>query len=132
MGAPAGNTNATKNKVWRDAIRRQVAQFKDKDRGIKMGQVLNAIAKKVFDMGLDGDEFAIREIGNRLDGKPVQVQEIEVGITALMVIETYRARLGNDDTVRQMLKAAGADNLLPVLEQLIIERPKAITYEETA
>ena len=132
MGAPAGNTNATKNKVWSDAIRRQVAQFKDKDRGIKMGQVLNAIAKKVFDMGLDGDEFAIREIGNRLDGKPVQVQEIEVGITALMVIETYRARLGNDDTVREMLRAAGADNLLPVLEQLIIERPKAITYEETA
>lgn len=132
MGAPTGNTNAIKNKVWRDAIRRQVAQYEDKERDIKAGQVLNAMAKKLFDKGLEADEFAIREIGNRLDGKPVQVQEIEVDITARWVVGIYRARLDNDDTVREMLKAAGADNLLPVLEQLIIEQPKAITYEQTA
>jgi len=124
-----GNQNARRGRECRDALRRVLAQYKDKDAGIKMGQALYAIYKKLVGMALDGDEFAIREIGNRIDGKPVQVQEIYQEINASWVIATFRAKLGDDEKTRDMLKAAGAENLLPVLDQLIIEQPKVIEHE---
>ena len=128
-GAPLGNTNASGGRECRDALRKVLAQYKDKDAGIKMGQALYTIYRKLVDMALDGDEFAIREIGNRIDGKPVQVQEIYQEINASWVIATFRAKLGDDGRTREMLKAAGAENLLPVLDQLILEQPKVITHE---
>ncbi|KKN64908.1 hypothetical protein LCGC14_0486670, partial [marine sediment metagenome] len=42
-------------------------------------------------------------------------------INARWVIESYRARLPDDETVRRVLIAANANHLIPILEQLMIE-----------
>lgn len=64
MGAPTGNKNAVKNKPWEEALRR--ALLADN------GQKLRTIAERVIAKAEEGDMAAIREIGDRLDGKPTQ------------------------------------------------------------
>lgn len=66
-GAPEGNQNGRKGKVWADAIRRAVV---DKDQ-----KTLNKLAKKLVEKGAEGDLASLKEIGDRLDGKPVQAIE---------------------------------------------------------
>ena len=63
-GAPLGNQNAVKNKPWREAV----------DRALKAGdgQKLRAIADKLIDLAAAGDIQAIKELGDRLDGKAAQ------------------------------------------------------------
>jgi hypothetical protein len=63
MAAPIGNNNATKNKYWSDALRKHITQNP---------QDLAAAAKAIFDKAKEGDVNAIREIGDRLEGKPAQ------------------------------------------------------------
>lgn len=61
MGAPAGNKNAVKERrLWADAVRRAVLR----------GDALNRLADKLIEEALGGDMAAMREIGDRLDGKP--------------------------------------------------------------
>lgn len=59
-----------KDKHWRDALMLAVSE---NDRA-----VLRSIAEKVVELAMDGDMAAIKEIGDRLDGKPAQ-QQIHVG-----------------------------------------------------
>lgn len=72
MGAPAGNANSIKGKSWAGALRATLAQYEDKDHQIAAGQALRKIAERVVQDALAGDKDAIKEIGDRLDGKPVQ------------------------------------------------------------
>jgi hypothetical protein len=65
----SGNPSGTKpNKPWRAAIDRALARaeqsgdFRD----------LNKLADKLLDLASTGDLAALREIGDRLDGKPAQ------------------------------------------------------------
>ena len=65
MGAPIGNTNGAKqNRLWGDAIRRAVAQ--------NDGEKLRSLADKLIEKAQEGDVSAMRELGDRLDGKPAQ------------------------------------------------------------
>lgn len=66
-GAPLGNNNAAKTKRWLAAIERHAQQNPDK---------LATMAAKVFDLALEGEPWAVQEIANRLDGKPVQQVEM--------------------------------------------------------
>jgi len=75
-GGQPGNTNATKSKRWTEAIDKALKQFADKKRKIEMGQALDRIAHNVVKEAIDGDWWAVAEIGNRLDGKPAQSLEI--------------------------------------------------------
>lgn len=69
MGAPVGNTNSSKNnRLWAETIRRAVVQS-DPDR-------LRRIAEALLSKAETGDINAIREIGDRLDGKPQQAMEL--------------------------------------------------------
>lgn len=77
-GAPKGSNIGNKhssldNRMWRNAIRRAVIQGQAGD---QPGQVLREIADKLVDMARGGDINAMREIGDRLDGKAVQSTEI--------------------------------------------------------
>jgi len=64
MGAPKGNQNAAKEqRDWAAAIRRHTKQNPEK---------LRLLAEKVYECAMDGQAWAVTEIGNRLDGKPVQ------------------------------------------------------------
>lgn len=64
-GAPKGNKNATKNKLWQDALQKELS-------GNRNQLKLRKIAKKLIAMAEEGDIQAIKEIGDRLDGKPAQ------------------------------------------------------------
>jgi hypothetical protein len=79
-GAPVGNKNATKNKVWSDALRKAIIQ----------GKSLDKIAKKVIAMAEDGDMVAIREIGDRLEGKPITPIEARVDASLTVISKDYR------------------------------------------
>jgi hypothetical protein len=70
-GAPVGNTNATKGKPLTDALRRLMARAGEGD-----VSALNKVAQVTLNAALSGEQWAIREIWDRLEGKPVQGVEL--------------------------------------------------------
>ena len=69
VGAPFGNTNSNKNnRIWANTIRKLAVQ-EDYKR-------IHAIAEKLFEKAQEGDLGAMKEVGDRLDGKAIAVQEI--------------------------------------------------------
>ena len=79
-GAPKGNNNPGKNKPWTDALKRALLRNEGKD--------LEAIAQKVIEMAKDGDIQAIREVGDRVEGKAVQ--SLEAKVDASVTVEVVR------------------------------------------
>lgn len=71
MPAPKGNQNA-KTKPWASALKRALAR-----NGGSVDAGLNKIANQVVDAAIKGDQWAVNEIGNRVDGKPAQQQIID-------------------------------------------------------
>lgn len=67
-GAPKGNQNAAKAKVWAMAIERALANRSKKDKV----DALDALAEKLLQNCDEGDMAALKELGDRLDGKPAQ------------------------------------------------------------
>lgn len=70
MGAPAGNQNAAKAKVWSAAIHRALDRRKPADERVK---AIDELADKLLDECYGGSLAALQELGNRLDGKPAQI-----------------------------------------------------------
>lgn len=70
-GAPLGNDNATKARPWSDAIRRAVARLDNTGDG----SGLNRLAEKLLDKVQEGDMTAIKEFGDRYEGKVPNVIE---------------------------------------------------------
>src|SRR5438046_7185753 len=68
-GAPRGNNNAGKAKDWENAIRRALARAEAEG----SGKCLNRLADQLLTKAAEGDMAALKEIGDRLDGKPAQV-----------------------------------------------------------
>ena len=68
MPAPIGNKNAAKAKIWSAAVERALAE---KSR-IKGKIMLDECARALVDKAAEGDVAALRELGDRLEGKPVQ------------------------------------------------------------
>ena len=68
MGAPVGNQNAAKAKVWHAAVMRALEK---RGAGDKMA-ALDELASKLLDACASGDLPALKELGDRLDGKPAQ------------------------------------------------------------
>jgi hypothetical protein len=65
LGAPLGNRNGEKqNRLWGDAIRRAVVQDD--------GKRLRMLAERLLDKAAEGDVSALKELGDRLDGKSPQ------------------------------------------------------------
>ncbi len=71
-GAPIGNQNAANGKKWRAAIDRAL-EAKSRAEG---KEALDEIAKVLINQALEGEQWAIDMIGNRLDGKPAQAVAI--------------------------------------------------------
>ncbi len=66
MAAPLGNTNGSnKNRMWSDALRKELA-------GEKNAKELRKLAKVLIEEAKTGSIPAIRELGDRLEGKPAQ------------------------------------------------------------
>lgn len=69
-GAPVGNQNARKAKRWESAITRALAKAAA-GAGVEAG--LDSLADQLVSAAGKGEQWALIEIGNRLDGKPAQV-----------------------------------------------------------
>ena len=64
MGAPLGNQNAAKSRAFYGALSRAIAQ----DDGKRLRQA----AESLLNLAADGEAWAVRELADRLDGKPTQ------------------------------------------------------------
>ena len=71
-GNPGGRQKG--EKIWRDALRRALARREEDD-----PQALEKLADTLVSMAADGDIQALRELADRLDGKPKQQTEITGG-----------------------------------------------------
>jgi hypothetical protein len=67
-GGQPGNQNAVKSKRWQQAILRALARASSKD--VDTG--LDSAADKLIALAMDGDKWALEELGDRVDGKPAQ------------------------------------------------------------
>ena len=67
-GPPKGNQNAAKEHSWREAILRAM----DIRGGGDRMKALNELAAALLDKAAEGDMAALKEIGDRLDGKAKQ------------------------------------------------------------
>lgn len=68
MGAPVGNQNAAKAKRWEAAICRALELRSRRDQV----EALDELAGVLLSKAADGDMAALKELGDRLDGKPAQ------------------------------------------------------------
>ncbi len=73
-GAPQGNQNAARAKVWRAAIERAL----DRRTAKREDGVLeiDALADKLIEAVASGDLAAIKEFGDRIDGRPAAAVEL--------------------------------------------------------
>ena len=69
VGAPVGNQNARKSRLFEQAFIRAIKQ-RDLDAGD--GETLRKIAEKMLDVALAGDVAAFREARDTVDGRPAQ------------------------------------------------------------
>lgn len=69
MPAPVGNRNAAKGRIWEEALKRALARASGKS--VDAG--LDTIADHVISQAQSGEQWAVIELGNRLDGRPAQV-----------------------------------------------------------
>jgi glycerol-3-phosphate cytidylyltransferase-like family protein len=69
VGAPEGNDNAKKGKLFYDQLRRVLVQ----NDSLKLRQV----SEKLVDAAIEGEPWAIKEVIDRMDGKSVAIQEIQ-------------------------------------------------------
>jgi len=84
------------DKAWRDAIRVAVLRAAADP---KQGRKLNALADRLVDAGLEGDVAALKEIGDRLDGRvPQAFTDKDGGSLAdafIAALESARERVKN-------------------------------------
>lgn len=81
MAAPNNPKGSKSDKIWRDAIMRAVRRLETDEapKDAKPEQRLERLADALVTQGLAGEVPALREIGDRLDGRAVQT----IGVTAL-------------------------------------------------
>ena len=75
-GAPKGNNNGGKGRDWLGAIQHALNDYSKGK--VARGLALREIAKTLITKAIDGDMAAIKEIGDRLDGKAHQTLEATI------------------------------------------------------
>lgn len=93
MAAPLGNQNAAKAKVWSAAINRALEK-----RGVSRAEALDALAEKLLGLADQGDLGALKELGDRLEGKAAQTIQGPEGESVLGPL------VGIADELRKSLK----------------------------
>ena len=83
-GAPKGNKNGAHDKPWASALRR--ALLADD------GKQLRAIADRVVVKAVEGDMQAVKEIGERMDGKAIQPIAADVDMTLTVEIVKFAGK----------------------------------------
>jgi len=68
-GAPIGNDNAKKGKLFYEQLRKVLVQNDQ----LKLRQV----SEKLVDAAIEGEPWAVKEVIDRMDGKAVAIQELQ-------------------------------------------------------
>ena len=68
-GAPIGNKNAQKGQLWNASLRKAIAQDD--------GRRLRASVEQLLNLASNGEPWAIKELADRLDGRPRQSNVLE-------------------------------------------------------
>jgi len=68
-GAPVGNKNAQKGRIWNDQLRKAIAH--------DGGRRLRASIEQLLNLASNGEPWAIKELADRLDGRPTQTNILE-------------------------------------------------------
>jgi hypothetical protein len=93
MARPAGSPN--KDKPFRDALRMELAALGDDD-----PKALRGLARKLLTIASGDDGLpAIKEIADRLDGKPAQAVEMSGSMT-----------LSHEDALNELDERPGTDD----------------------
>lgn len=79
IGAPVGNKNASKAKPWSDAIRKAAIRVIATDEGNR--KKLDILAERLLTKALEGDVPALKELGDRIEGKVPLTTDGEGGLT---------------------------------------------------
>ena len=93
-GAPLGNQNARKSKLWQRELQRALKRHTQP--GVDAGEALAKIAEKVVSKALAGDFEAIHEIANRLDGKPATQTSIGIDLEEVLAKAVIQALTPKD------------------------------------
>lgn len=72
MAAPKGNQNAAKAKQWSAAIERALDKRALRKGHKSRAEALDELAEQLLIQCEDGSLMAIKELADRLDGKPAQ------------------------------------------------------------
>ncbi len=91
-GGQPGNHNAGKTKPWLASINRALAARTLKEQK----DALDTLAEKLIDMCSAGDLEALKELGNRLDGRPHQT--LDANLDAGSALLAALAGLGKGNT----------------------------------
>jgi hypothetical protein len=83
-GAPIGNTNAKKGRMWNEALRQAIENDN--------GERLRASIEQLLNLASIGEPWAIKELADRLDGRPKQVNYLEVENAELRAIKVTFVR----------------------------------------
>jgi hypothetical protein len=93
MARPAGSQN--KDKPFREALRMELAALGDDD-----PKALRGLARKLLTIAASDDGLpAIKEIADRLDGKPAQAVEMSGGLA-----------LSHEDALNELDERPGTDD----------------------
>jgi hypothetical protein len=79
-GGQKGNQNAARPRIWSEALRKEIIQ----------GDHLPNLAKQLILKALEGDMTAMKELGDRLEGKPMQAIEQNTNLTADVEIYAWQ------------------------------------------
>ena len=88
MAAPKKAVGPKSDKEWRDAIRMAVHEVRGA--GKSKVKALRMLANTLVDKALDGDVSALKEIGDRLDGKPAQSMAVTGENGGPLVVEIVK------------------------------------------
>ncbi len=72
-GAPLGNQNGAKGKLWAAAIQRALDIRTSR---LDRKQAVDDLAEKLLAKCDEGDMAALKELGDRLDGRPAQALQL--------------------------------------------------------
>lgn len=76
-GAPENNQNARKGRDWTQAIRKALAHYS----GDGATKGMEKLARKIIEAAENGDAWALKELGDRIEGKPAQTVEMNLTTT---------------------------------------------------
>jgi hypothetical protein len=89
VGGQPGNQNGAKAKVWQAAILRALAHRSK----LEQKDALDRLAEVLLVKCEEGDMEALKELGNRLEGKPHQSISGEDGAPITISVVTYASAI---------------------------------------